>query len=50
MYDLRADPQEMRSVYGDPEYAEIQADLHAALLRLREHYAVGEDPVPLPAE
>jgi arylsulfatase A-like enzyme len=50
LYDLQADPDELRSVYDDPAYADIQAALHVELDRLRELYAVGEDPVPLPKE
>lgn len=50
LYDLQADPNELNSVYDDPAYADIRAELHAELDRLREHYNVGEDPVPMPAE
>ncbi len=50
LYDLKADPNEMRSVYDDPAYAIIQTELHAELKRLRAHYAVGEDPVPMPQD
>jgi arylsulfatase A-like enzyme len=38
MYDLKADPQEMRNVYGMPEYAEIQQKLHARLAELQKQY------------
>lgn len=38
MYDLVTDPQEMHNVYGDPEYAKIQSNLHQRLLALREKY------------
>ncbi|MFW6277208.1 MAG: sulfatase [Prolixibacteraceae bacterium] len=38
MYDLQTDPMEMNSVYGDPEYAEVQADLHKKLKELRNYY------------
>ena len=48
LYDLKADPNEMHSVYDDPAYADIQAELHADLKRLRENLNVGEDPVPMP--
>lgn len=48
LYDLHADPDEMQSVYNDPAYTQVQAELHAELTRLREHYAVGEDPIPMP--
>ena len=42
MYDLQKDPDEMRSVYGQPEYAELQKDLTQELSRLREQYGVTE--------
>lgn len=48
LYDLRADPNEMHSVYDDPAYARVRAELHAELERLRKHHAVGQDPVPMP--
>jgi arylsulfatase A-like enzyme len=38
MYDLESDPHEMKSVYGDPAYAEVQARLLAELKRLQEKY------------
>lgn len=38
LYDLRRDPREMRSVYGDPAYAEITAELKKELARLKQHY------------
>jgi arylsulfatase A-like enzyme len=38
MYDLETDPQEMRDVYGMPEYAEVQEMLHARLAELQEEY------------
>jgi arylsulfatase A-like enzyme len=47
MYDLEKDPHEMHSVYGDPAYADIQAELHAELKRLREELKVGEDTIEL---
>ncbi|MEZ6193630.1 MAG: sulfatase [Phycisphaerales bacterium] len=47
MYDLEKDPQEMHSVYGDPAYADIQAELHVELERLREELKVGEDTIEL---
>jgi arylsulfatase A-like enzyme len=48
LYDLQADPNEMRSVYNDPPYAFVRDELHAELKRLRENLGVGEDPVPMP--
>lgn len=38
LYDLEKDPHEMRSVYNDPAYAEVQARLHKQLDELREKY------------
>jgi arylsulfatase A-like enzyme len=42
LYDLENDPQEMKSVYGDPAYAEVQAQLHQRLKELQEQY---QDPI-----
>ena len=38
LFDLKEDPQEMRSVYGDPEYEEIRKALKQNLERLRRQY------------
>lgn len=38
LYDLQEDPREMQNVYDDPEYAEIQQDLHERLEELRVQY------------
>ncbi len=38
LYDLEKDPDEMNNVYGQPEYAEVQADLHKRLDAVREKY------------
>ena len=38
MFDLKEDPSEMKSVYGDAKYAEVQKELHAEYQRLRKHY------------
>lgn len=38
LFDLAKDPHEMRSVYGDPAYADVVKELKAELTRLREHY------------
>jgi len=38
LFDLQTDPNELNNVYGDPEYEEIQADLHAQLKTLRQQY------------
>jgi arylsulfatase A-like enzyme len=47
LFDLARDPDELRSVYGDPQYASVVRDLEAKLRALRAQYAVPErDPVP----
>lgn len=38
MYDLRKDPHEMRSVYGDPEYAALRAEMEERMKKLQEQY------------
>jgi arylsulfatase A-like enzyme len=38
MYDLEKDPREMKNVYGDPEYAEVQELMHKRLDEMREKY------------
>lgn len=38
MYDLEKDPDEMFNIYGQPEYAPVQQQLHARLSELREQY------------
>ena len=40
LYDLEKDPHELVSVYGKPEYAQVQADLTAELARLRNELQV----------
>jgi arylsulfatase A-like enzyme len=47
LFDLRADPHELRSVYGRQEYAEAQKQLEAELARLRAELKV---PSPDPPE
>jgi len=38
LFDLEADPMEMKSVFNDPEYAEIQTTLETELKRLKSYY------------
>ena len=38
MYDLAADPKEMRNIYNDPAYAEKRAEMHSMLEEAREKY------------
>ena len=42
-FDLKTDPDEMRSVYDDPAYAEVVEELKAELSRLRERYGVTDE-------
>lgn len=43
MYDLHEDPNEMKSVYDDPAYSEIQAMLHKRLEELRFQYGDSDE-------
>lgn len=38
LYDLETDPHEMKSVYNDPAYAEVQSMMHVRLTDLRAKY------------
>ncbi len=38
LYDIKADPQELKNVYNDPAYAKIRAMLHKHLDELRKKY------------
>jgi arylsulfatase A-like enzyme len=40
LFDLEKDPDEQRSVFSDPAYAEVRRELEAELTRLRKHYRV----------
>lgn len=45
LFDLKTDPMEMKSVYDDPKYADVQKDLHTQLDRLRAELKVpAQDP------
>jgi len=46
LYDLRKDPEEMRNVYGTPEYAGITEKLKRQLLELKEE--IGDTDAPYP--
>ncbi|MEM9400582.1 MAG: sulfatase, partial [Verrucomicrobiota bacterium] len=46
LYDLERDPQEMNSVYNNPEYASQVKQLKAELSQLRSHYGVTEEVLP----
>jgi hypothetical protein len=47
MYDLKKDPNELNSVYGQPEYAALTKELKNELNRLRKLYKVPVDDRPL---
>ncbi len=47
LFDLTRDPNEMKSVYDDPQYATAVGEMRDKLGELREQYAApAEDPVP----
>ena len=46
LYDLEKDPDELNSVYGDPAYTSVTANLKDEITRLRELYAVPVDDRP----
>jgi arylsulfatase A-like enzyme len=51
LFDLVSDPDELLSVYDEPEYSEVRRELETGLAELRALYQVPEvDPVPLPDE
>ncbi|QDH81656.1 sulfatase [Echinicola soli] len=43
MYDLKEDPDEMKNIYDDPEYADIKAELHRKLDALRAKYGDSDE-------
>jgi len=48
LFDLETDPDELLSLYDDPDYAEVRRDLESRLAELRVRYAVpDQDPVPV---
>ena len=38
LYDLKKDPEEMRSVYDDPEYKKVCEEMHVKLKEIRQKY------------
>ncbi|MGB3544922.1 sulfatase family protein [Rubrivirga sp.] len=48
LYDLEADPMELRNVYGTPGAATVQAALEAEYLRLRDVYGVPPETFEAP--
>jgi arylsulfatase A-like enzyme len=43
MFDLKADPSEMRNVYNDPAYAVVRSDLHKRLEVLMKKYGDSDE-------
>ena len=43
MYDLESDPSEMKNIYNDPAYAEVQKMLHKKLTELRTGYGDSDE-------
>ena len=46
LFDLKTDPRELTSVYGKPESADVQKQLHAELDRLRKELKVPDQDPP----
>ena len=46
LFDLKADPKEMKSIYGDPAQTKKIAELKKELQRLRTYYKVPADTNP----
>ena len=47
LFDLEKDPQEMKSVADDPEYAEVLKEMKALYAELREQYEVNPSTYPM---
>ena len=43
MYDLKADPDEMKNVYNDPEYSSVKKKLHKRLNKLMVQFDDSEE-------
>jgi len=43
MYDLETDPQEMKNIYNDPAYVDVQKMLHEKLAELRTKYGDSDE-------
>jgi arylsulfatase A-like enzyme len=48
LYDLKTDPDELRNVLDEPQYAAVVKDLKAQLEELRKQYQDPEDTRPAP--
>jgi len=43
LYDLKEDPEELNNIYGNPDYEEVQAEMHKQLEKLRIQYKDASD-------
>jgi arylsulfatase A-like enzyme len=43
LFDIKADPEEMRNVYNDPAYASVKNDLHKQLRKLMKKYGDSDE-------
>jgi arylsulfatase A-like enzyme len=43
MYDLETDPSEMKNIYNDPAYADVQKMMHERLTELRAKYGDSDE-------
>ena len=50
MFDLQEDPNEVNNIYGQSDFADLEASLKVRLTELREQYQVPEDNRPIPDE
>jgi arylsulfatase A-like enzyme len=46
LFDLQRDPRELKSVYGQPDYAAVQKELNEELAKLRKELNVTETDPP----
>ncbi|MGE4489591.1 MAG: sulfatase [Kiritimatiellales bacterium] len=46
MFDLQKDPMELKSVYNDPEYADVRRNLEAEIVKLRKQYHIQDQDLP----
>ena len=46
LFDLKADPKEMNSVYGKPQYASVRAELQKEMARLCRELKIPEGELP----
>lgn len=44
LFDLEKDPEQLESVYDDPEYADVRDELKQLVLDLQEQYGIDEEP------